>query len=230
MAYQPDLSRPQWRRQRAGTRPSAELAAGSRTKDNKPLRNPLRGEPLRRLDDLKFEADTNPSPGEPKRTFWQDVILRREESESAKVRQLYEYWDRLRGDRSMPSRKEIDVTEIWPLVPNLHLSEWHTNPDRIRYRLGGTESVAALGRELKGRWLTDIHIDPKDVEETLALYRRVVATRAPVFGRTLDTSERIGVESFEWVLCPLSDNDRDIMHFIGLEDYTSKRRYLGGMS
>jgi len=39
---------------------------------------------------------------------------------------------------------------------------------------------------------------------------------------------RLGVEFFEWVLCPLSDDGQTVTHFFGLEDYVSTRRYLGG--
>jgi hypothetical protein len=30
------------------------------------------------------------------------------------------------------------------------------------------------------------------------------------------------------VICPLSDDGESVTHFIGLEDYISRRRYLGG--
>jgi hypothetical protein len=158
--------------------------------------------------------------------FWRDVILTRAECTSAKVQQLHDYWQRLRGTRSMPARRDIDALDIWLLLPNIHLSEWHGNPDRVRYRLAGTEIVASIGREISGLWLTEFHADPDDVAETMALYRQAIARRAPVIGRTFGSMQRLGVESFEWILCPLSEDDRAVSHFIGLEDYVSKRRYL----
>jgi hypothetical protein len=69
--------------------------------------------------------------------------------------------------------------------------------------------------------------DPNDLEESMSLYVRVVATRVPIFGRTEDSSQRLGVDFFEWVLCPLSENGKTVTHFLGLEDYISHRRYLG---
>ncbi len=41
------------------------------------------------------------------------------------------------------------------------------------------------------------------------LYYRVIATRVPIFGRTDSSTLRLGVEFFEWVLCPLSDDGQD---------------------
>jgi hypothetical protein len=166
--------------------------------------------------------------GDEAKPFWRDTIIAREQCTSAKAGRLYDYWDSLRAGRKMPSRRDIDPTEIWPLVPNIHLSDWFTDPDRIRYRLAGTELVATIGREISGRWLSEFHTDPADLQETLALYRKVIAAGAPVFGTTIATNLRVGVDHFEWVLCPLADNGVDVSHFIGLEDYVSKRRYLGG--
>ncbi len=163
-------------------------------------------------------------------SFWRDVILSRAECTSEKVIRLHDYWQDLRGDRAMPARSDIDAVEIWTLLPNIHVSEWHENPDRVRYRVAGTELVASIGREISGHWLTDFHTDPKDVAETMTLYRQVIARRAPILGRTLGSMQRLGVDSFEWILCPLSDDDGVIKHFIGLEDYVSNRRYLGSGS
>jgi hypothetical protein len=163
-------------------------------------------------------------------SFWRDIILTRAECTSQKVMRLHDYWQDLRAGRTMPARSDIDAVEIWSLLPNIHVSEWHENPDRVRYRVAGTELVASIGREISGRWLTDFHTDPKDVGETMTLYREVIAHGGPIIGRTLGSMQRLGVDSFEWILCPLSEDGRAITHFIGLEDYVSNRRYLGAGS
>jgi hypothetical protein len=186
---------------------------------------------VRRRGPASLNTDTKFALGDgAPENFWRDIILTREESTSARVQHLYDYWLKVRGARSMPARRDIDATQIWSLLPNIHVSEWHENPDRVRYRVAGTEMVASIGREISGRWLTDFHTDPKDVAETMTLYRQVIARRAPVLGRTLGSMQRLGVDSFEWILCPLSDDDRSITHFIGLEDYVSNKRYLGAGS
>jgi hypothetical protein len=177
-----------------------------------------------------LNTETHFPPEDDPESFWRDVILTRAECTSAKVQQLHDYWQELRGARSMPARRDIDAVAIWLLLPNTHVSEWHENPERVRYRLAGTEIVASIGREISGRWLTDFHTDAQDVAETMSLYRRVIAARAPVIGRTHGSMQRLGVDSFEWILCPLSEDGRAITHFIGLEDYVSTRRYLGSAS
>jgi hypothetical protein len=156
-------------------------------------------------------------------------FIRIEDCRSEKVRALYVYWSKLRGTRSMPRRQDVDATEIWPLLKNVFMTEWHRDPDRLYYRIAGTELVAAMGFEVRGKWVTDLYHDRTDIDRTLGLYRRVVEDCIPVLGRTEGTQLRHGAEAFEWVICPLSDDGQTVTHFIGLEDYVSRRRYLGGM-
>jgi len=186
---------------------------------------------VRRRDPESLNTDTIlPLGDDGPESFWRDIILTRDECTSEKVQRLHDYWLAVRGARSMPARRDIDAVQIWSLLPNIHVSEWHENPERVRYRVAGTEIVASIGREISGRWLTDFHTDPDDVAETMTLYRQVIARCAPIIGRTLGSMQRLGVDSFEWILCPLSEDDRSITHFIGLEDYVSNKRYLGSGS
>jgi hypothetical protein len=157
-----------------------------------------------------------------------DAIIALTECTSPRALRLYEYWREARDNRLMPRRQDIDAVQIWSLLPYIHLSEWHRDPDRVFYRIAGTELVATAGHEFRGRWLTDIHKEPADRDQIMSLYHRVIAARTPIFGRTDSSSLRMGVEFFEWVLCPLSDDGETVTHFIGLEDYVSTRRYLGG--
>jgi len=179
---------------------------------------------------LNSEPQIAPEDGVSDDSFWRDIILNPDECTSPNVLRLHSYWQGLRGTRAMPARSDIDPLEIWSLLPNIHVSEWHENPDRVRYRLAGTEIVASIGREISGHWLTDFHTNAQDIAETLALYRRVIERRTRVIGRTLGSMQRLGVESFEWIICPLSGDDVAVTHFIGLEDYVSNKRYLGAAS
>ena len=81
------------------------------------------------------------------RSFGNDVIISPSECTSSRVRDLYDYWTKLRGDRLMPRRQDIDPVDIWSLLPYLHLSEWHTNPDGVYFRIAGTELVATADRK-----------------------------------------------------------------------------------
>ena len=153
-----------------------------------------------------------------------------EECLSEKVRRLLDYWHRIRAERAMPRRQDVDPTMIWPLLKNIMMTEWHVDPDRLYYRIGGTELVSALGFELRGKWLSDVYSGQDDIERTLMLYRRVADGKVPVLGRTDGTHMRLGTKTYEWVICPLADDGVAVSHFIALEDYVSPRPYLGAPS
>jgi hypothetical protein len=157
-------------------------------------------------------------------------FISEQECRSEKVHRLRDYWHQIRGDRAMPRRQDVDPTLIWPLLTHVMMTEWHIDPDRLYYRIGGTELVSALGFELRGKWLTDVYSDPGDIERTLVIYRRVAEERGPVLGRTEGTLMRLGIKAYEWIICPLSDDGDRVTHFIALEDYVSPRPYLGAPS
>lgn len=188
------------------------------------------GRPLRLIERLfgSKEISNRQSAFGGDRLIGNDAIIALTECTSARALRLYEYWREVRGNRLMPRRQDIDAVQIWSLLPYIHLSEWHSDPDRVFFRIAGTELVATAGHEFRGRWVDEIHKEPADREQIMSLYHRVVAARTPIFGRTDSSSLRMGVDFFEWVLCPLSDDGNTVTHFIGLEDYVSTRRYLGG--
>ena len=73
-------------------------------------------------------------------------------------RQMYAYWQEKRGARRLPSRADIDPTEIPRLLPNLLISE-HVSEgaiERWRYRLAGTAVAAAFGRNPTGHYLDEL--------------------------------------------------------------------------
>lgn len=66
-------------------------------------------------------------------------------------RRLLDYWHSLRAPGEwIPERDRLDPTEISNLLAHIHLMEWRS-PSDLRYRLSGTEEVARLGNDPKGR-------------------------------------------------------------------------------
>lgn len=73
-------------------------------------------------------------------------------------RQMYGYWQQKRGSRRMPSRADIDPTEIPRLLPNLLISEHvaQAGTERWRYRLAGTAVAAAFDRNPTGHYVDEL--------------------------------------------------------------------------
>jgi len=62
---------------------------------------------------------------------------------------LFQYWNRLRGERPAPRRTEIEPADIKSLLADTFILERDTRGEAT-FRLAGTRLCATYGRELKG--------------------------------------------------------------------------------
>src|SRR3546814_945976 len=83
-------------------------------------------------------------------------ITRSDQIESARIRELFAYWqDKRRGDL-LPRRADIDPVEIPRLMPYVLIADIEHAPFRVRFRLVGTKVVEATGFEFTGKYLDEI--------------------------------------------------------------------------
>jgi hypothetical protein len=68
----------------------------------------------------------------------------------ASTRELYAYWQRLRGARPAPDRTEIEPSDIRRILGDTFILE-AVSRHEYRFRLAGTRVCALYGRELKGQ-------------------------------------------------------------------------------
>ena len=107
--------------------------------------------------------------------------LTAETIEHPKSRRVLDYWLEKAAGRDMPSRAEIDPLELRDLLGNLCLIDvTEEKPPRFRYRVDGSTLAAITGFDLTGKYADELP-DPPYRDYVVALYARVVATRAPVF-------------------------------------------------
>jgi hypothetical protein len=62
--------------------------------------------------------------------------------------ELFQYWNRLRGERASPRRTEIEPVDIKNLLANTFIIEADARGEAV-FRLAGTRLCAMFGRELK---------------------------------------------------------------------------------
>jgi hypothetical protein len=75
-----------------------------------------------------------------------------------RIRRLYEYWRGLRpAAGGLPGRQHIDPAAIRELLPWVWMVDVERNLLRFRYRLVGTEQVAAMQGDMTGRYLDEAH-------------------------------------------------------------------------
>jgi hypothetical protein len=116
--------------------------------------------------------------GRPSGTTMQDHAFRRL-SEEPILCDLLGYWERKRGDKEVPDRRDIDPTEMPPsLLPHLCLIEICEN-DRLKLRLVGTEIVRQHKRDNTGKFV-DEYLKGDYLAYLTALYLELRARRLPV--------------------------------------------------
>ncbi|WP_282606858.1 PAS domain-containing protein [Pelagibius sp. Alg239-R121] len=62
----------------------------------------------------------------------------------------------VRGERTMPSRQDIDALRLGPVLPFIWLSDYEAAHDTFRYRLAGEEVNAVFGSRITGKLLSEI--------------------------------------------------------------------------
>lgn len=119
----------------------------------------------------------------------------------AATRTLYDYWTRLRGSRTAPTRLEIDPGDIRQILGDTFILE---AADRATYpfRLAGTRLCGAYCRELKGRNMLDFWVG-KDREAIACLLTAIVEDGAAAIIGLDAQNERGQVMPTELILLPL---------------------------
>ncbi|WP_193369583.1 PAS domain-containing protein [Pelagibius marinus] len=71
------------------------------------------------------------------------------------MRTLLTHYLEVRGDKRMPSRRDIDPACLGPVLPIIWLSEYEPAAGTFRYRLAGEEVNEIFGGSVAGRLLSD---------------------------------------------------------------------------
>jgi hypothetical protein len=122
---------------------------------------------------------------------------------------LYQYWNARRGIRPMPSRGDIDPTEMRQWLPRIMLVDVSPDGGQFAYRLVGTQIVDLLGVNPTGRPVETAWPE-EGVPMLLQGYRDVVETRQPLFCQ--QTSEWLcDQEPGAWAMrLPLSSDGAEV--------------------
>lgn len=107
--------------------------------------------------------------------------------------QLYDYWQKLRGARRFPLRREFEPVALPRLLPHLIVNDVEHQPrgkPRFRVRLEGDHVVRARGRSAKGKYLDEpgVIVLGNDV---LGAYARMVETGEPWYSEGTFSNDQI---------------------------------------
>lgn len=130
------------------------------------------------------------------------------------LRTVLDYWERRRGARAMPQRRDIDPAELRPVLPHLQITEAIEGGARFRYRLVGTAVVEAFGAEFTGKYVDELVSGERD-SFVHACYRAVCTARRPVFARSKYITTKDVDLTANRVLTPLSEDGVEVGQILG---------------
>lgn len=140
------------------------------------------------------------------------------EVESPLLPEARALWDRLRGGRPMPSRRDFDPVEApRRLLPHLILVDvayGQTPSPRFRWRLLGTHVTTAMGRDSSGRWFDEIYRE-REMELVVCGMGAALETRRPCFTRARAPSDERSFLLVEAVDMPLSSDGERVDMILG---------------
>jgi hypothetical protein len=132
---------------------------------------------------------------------------------------LVNYWNALRGERSFPSREDIDPGAMKGILPHIMMTNIEHDPFRVFYRLVGTEVVRFAKFDFTGRYADALKFQDDVGEDWSVYYRDVVDARRPGVGLVHWTVAGGLRRWIEFVICPLSSDGKVIDRCIAAEDY-----------
>jgi hypothetical protein len=137
--------------------------------------------------------------------------------ESTMQQRALAYWQDKRGGRPMPSRKDIEPTEIPDLLANVVLVDVTQDPLDFRYRLIGTAIVGACLRLYGQTFHRLTHQQPGSQVWETAL--RICRERTPVISDIPYVGPDEWVRGYRDLYLPLSDDGETVNMIMGIVEF-----------
>lgn len=127
---------------------------------------------------------------------------------------LRRYWLGLNRDGRLPSRDDVDPSELVPVLPVMFLIDVLA-PGGYRYRLVGTEVVAGMGYDMTGQQVSRAYAGP-DWNEIRKDYEYVIERREPCLTVNDVTLRPAGLRRvYRRLLLPLASDGRNVDVLMG---------------
>lgn len=123
--------------------------------------------------------------------------------------ELYEYWLEKRGRQRMPSREDIDPSEISALLPHIMLIDV-LDGERFRIRMVGTALDEATGLNATGRLIGEVMPDGAYADYVLALFQEIVREKCPVYAECEHGDPELVTHATIRLIMPLSEDNETV--------------------
>ncbi len=141
------------------------------------------------------------------------------------TRELFDYWNSLRGSRPAPERAEIDLAAIRGLIADmfmLDIDAAHVFP----FVLSGTRVNALACAEQNGRSFLDLW-SPEEARNIAAMLLTVMDASCPLVATAVATPEGFPDHKIEILFLPLGRRGQDRARILGLIAPTTSPSWLG---
>ncbi len=133
---------------------------------------------------------------------------------------IFDYWrSKCRGGR-IPSRSDIDPTEIASYLPTVSLLDIEGSAEAraFRFRLAGTGLYDVFSREITGTVLTDLPMGSRRAYWDRVLNRVVDRAKPSAGAMRSAISGKTHIAQF-WVRLPLSDDGEKVSMILGFDKF-----------
>jgi hypothetical protein len=121
------------------------------------------------------------------------------------LRMLLDHYLKVRGDKRMPSRQDIDALCLGPVLPIIWVNEYESAANTFRYRLAGEDVNQIFGLSVSGRLLSDF-VAPERFETTNEAFLKIIVDEVALLasGPVYRCTDRIALG--ERLALPLSSD------------------------
>jgi hypothetical protein len=128
------------------------------------------------------------------------------------------YWESKRRGRAMPSRKDIEPTEIPDLLANVVLVDVLQDPPDFRYRLIGTAIVERIAFDYTGKKFSELpHQQAGSIVWDTAA--RLCREKAPSVSEIPYVGPDRWVRGYRDLYLPLSDDGEHVTMIMGVVEF-----------
>ncbi len=139
---------------------------------------------------------------------------------SPELHNALRYWRAKCQGRIMPSRRDIEPSEMVPWLSRTLLADViydaRAVPSDFRFRLVGTDVVDRYGRDFTGHALSSLDLDGKSYE-IMGEYRLTVDSGEPQYFIDEFVQHSGRPMHYERLLMPLSDDGRQVNMLLGVQ-------------
>lgn len=130
------------------------------------------------------------------------------------IAQVFRYWNRVRGERVMPARSEIDFLELRPWLPGVVMTEVVGQPREIVYRVVGERAIQLRGYDPTGMTVEKAGLG-RSIALVLANYGVVIDLGIPLYGWSEVEQIGGGLSSHGTLLLPISGDGQRVDWVLG---------------